>query len=87
MLEKLKNSLLDTELTFIELDNKMIEYGFYSVFDDGATEQIKDCANVVYTSTETNEAEIIISFEITIDNEPDEAEENFYLEVTEIEYI
>lgn len=85
MLEKIKKELLSEEMSFIELDNKMMDFGYYSVFDDGATNDIKDCGNVVYTSTETNEVEIIINFEITIDNEPDEAEENFYLQVTEIE--
>lgn len=85
MLENLRKELIGKEISFVELDNKMMENNFYSVFDNGATIDIKDSKNVVYTNKETNEAEIQIFFNITIDNEPDEVEENFYLEVTSIE--
>lgn len=85
MLENLRKELLNKEMSFVELDNYMMNKGFYSVLDDGATIDIKDSKNVVYTNKETNEAEIQIFFNITIDNEPDEVEENFYLEVTLVE--
>lgn len=85
MLENLRNELIGKELSFIELDNKMMSNGFYSVFNDGVTENIKEDKNVVYTSTETNEAEISISFNITIDNAEDEVPEAFYLEVLQVE--
>lgn len=77
--------LVGKEMSFIELDNAMMEKGFYSVFDDGATDEIKECLNVVYTSKETNEPEIAICFEITIDNGEDEAKEAFYLKVVSVE--
>ncbi|MDD3137525.1 MAG: hypothetical protein PHX08_00950 [Lachnospiraceae bacterium] len=65
----------------------MMENGFYSVFDDGVTSDVKFNKNVVYTSTETNEAEIIVNFEIIVDNNEDEVAENFELKVTTIDTI
>lgn len=85
MLENLRSELLNKEMSFTELDNYMMDQGFYSVYDDGITADIKQDKNVVYTNKETNEAEIKIDFEITIDNAEDEAEEAFYLKVNEIE--
>ena len=41
--------------------------------------------NVIYTATDTNEAEVQIFFEITTDNGEDEAEEAFYLKVTDVQ--
>ena len=85
MLENLRKELLNKEMSFVELDNHMMSKGFYSVFEDRVTENIKQDLNVIYTSTETNETEIKIDFEITIDNAEDEAEEAFYLKVNEVE--
>lgn len=79
--EKIRTEFLGKEVNFYNLDNFMQENGYYSVFDDGATEDIKEEKSVVYTATDTNEAEVIIEFEITIDS----AEENFELKVTSIE--
>ena len=50
-----------------------------------APEDIKNDLSVVYTSTETNEAEILINFIITFNNGEDESEEAFYLKVTGVE--
>lgn len=58
-----------------DLDNFMMESGYYSVFDDGVTADIKQDGNVVYTATDSNECEVQIFFEITTDNGEDEAEE------------
>ena len=33
--------LLNKEMAFVELDNTMVENGFYSVLDDGIVEDIK----------------------------------------------
>lgn len=49
--------------TFIDLDNIMMEYGYYSVMDDGWDMEIIDSQDVVYTNTTTNECEIRIFFE------------------------
>lgn len=82
---ELKNELLNCEMSFVELDNFMMDNGYYSIFDDNVTEQVKSSRSVVYTATDTNEAEIVISFDITIDNAEDEAETAFELKVTDIE--
>lgn len=83
--EKIRTEFLGKEVNFYNLDNFMMTNGYYSVFDEGAIEDIKEDKNVVYTATDTNEAEVIIEFEITIDSAEDEAEENFDLKVTSIE--
>ena len=85
LFEELKSELLNKEISFAELDNYMMSKGFYSVFDDDVTGNIKADKNVVYTNTESNEAEIQIHFTITIDNEEDECEEAFILKVNQIE--
>ncbi len=83
--EKIRTEFLGKEVNFYNLDNFMMENGYYSVFDDGAIEDIKADKNVVYTAMDTNECEVIIEFEITIDSSEDEAEENFDLKVTSVE--
>ena len=83
--EEIKKELVNEEMSFTDLDNFMMESGYYSVFDDGATENIKQDGNVVYTATDSNECEVQIFFEITIDNGEDEAEEAFYLKVTDVQ--
>lgn len=59
--EEIKKELLNEEMSFTDLDNFMMESGYYSVFDDGATENIKQDKNVVYTATDSNECEVQIS--------------------------
>ena len=83
--EEIKKELLNEEMSFTDLDNFMMESGYYSVFDDGVTADIKRDGNVVYTATDSNECEVQIFFEITIDNGEDEAEEAFYLKVTDVQ--
>ena len=83
--EKIRTEFLGKEVNFYNLDNFMMENGYYSVFDDGAIEDIKADKNVVYTGLDTNECEVIIEFEITIDSSEDEAEENFDLKVISVE--
>lgn len=87
MLENLRKELLGQEMNFIELDSYMMSEGFYSVFDDGATDNIKECENVAYKNKENEEFEMLISFEIVNDNEADEAEENFVMKITEVENL
>ena len=84
-MEELKRDLENREMSFVDLDNYMMEHGFYSVFNDGATDNIKECGNVVYTGLESKEAEVIIYFTITIDSAEDEAEEHFYVLINEID--
>ena len=83
--EQLRKELLNSEMNFSELDNFMMTNGYYSVFDDGATEEIKETKSVIYTAVDTCECEVIINFTITIDNSKDEAEENLIMLITRIE--
>ena len=83
--EKIREEILGNEFAFVNLDNYMQENGYYSVFDDGAIEDIKEDKNVVYTAVDTCECEVIINFTITIDNGEDECEEAFELLVTSVE--
>ena len=87
MLENLRKESLGQEMDFVELDNYMMSEGFYSVFDDGATDNIKECENVAYMSKESGEWEVLISFKIIKDNEDDEPEENFVMKITEVENL
>lgn len=82
---ELRRDLLNEEMNFTKLDNSMMRNGYHSVFNDGATLDIKECKNVIYTATDSGECEIKIDFEITIDNEENEIKENFYLKVTAVE--
>ena len=83
--KELNKELKGNEYSFEELDNFMMENGYYSVFGDGVTNDIKEDKNVVYTATDTNECEVKINFEITINNGEDEIGEAFYLKVIDIE--
>lgn len=82
---KIENEILGCELSFLELDNIMVSFGYYSVFDDGITEAIKKDGNICYTSVDSGEVEVQIFFNITIDNGEDEDESAFHLEVTSVE--
>lgn len=84
---ELKKKLLNTEMTFMELDNYMMSNGYYSVFTDGdeVIADVKESKNVVYTAMDTNECEIEISFEITIDNGADEIISAFEMKIKEVE--
>lgn len=77
--------LLNKEMSFVELDNVMVKNGFYSVLDDGVMEDVKSDKKIVYTGVGTGMCEVVVEFEITIDNGEDEDAEAFYLEVTSVE--
>ena len=83
--EEIKKELLNEEMSFTDFDNFMMESGYYSVFDDGVTADIKQDGNAVYTATDSNECEVQIFFEITTDNGEDEAEEAFCLVVKDVQ--
>ena len=91
MLENLRSELVGEEMSFMKLDNYMMQEGFYSVWDDGITENIKQDKNVIYTCQEiendtvTNEISVQIFFDITINNGKNEAEESFYMKIKRIE--
>lgn len=76
--------LVNNEMSFSELDACMVENGYYSVLDDGITEDIKADKCVCYTACDTDECEVRISFEITIDCGEDEDVAAFILKVTDV---
>jgi len=78
--------LVGKEINFVELDNVMVQNGFYSVFDDGITKDIKQDKSVVYIHKATDK-QLALFFEITEDNEADEVEEAFYLIVTSTQEV
>lgn len=57
MLNKLKNELLNESVTLLDLDNLMMNNGFYSIFDDGVINEVLEDGDVVY-------GDIIISFDM-----------------------
>ena len=82
LVNEIKKALLNNEMSFSELDAYMVENGYYSILDDGVTEDIKADKCVCYC--DTNEAEVRISFEITIDCGEEEDTANFILKVTDV---
>ena len=88
-IDKLREMLLNKEMSFMMLDNIMHKicgyYSVFTIFDDGVTKDIKNYLTAVYTAVDTNTAEVQVFFEITADNSEDESEENFYLKVTDIQ--
>ena len=87
MLNKLKSELLGKELYFRDLDTILVSNNFYSLLGDNITEDIKSDLKAIYTNRESNEAEIIINFEIVYNNSSDESEESFILKVLSIDNI
>nr|DAH61458.1 MAG TPA: hypothetical protein [Caudoviricetes sp.] len=77
-------SLVNNEMSFAELDSYMVENGYYSVLDDGATDDIKADKCVYYTACDTNECEVRIRFEITIDCGEGEDPAAFILKVADV---
>ena len=81
---EIKKALVNNETSFVELDSCMVENGYYSVLDGGVVEDIKADKCVCYTACDTNECEVRISFEITIDCGEEEDLANFILKVTDV---
>lgn len=84
-IEKLKEILEGNKISFRNLDNLMLDSGYYSVADDGIEENIKADGNVVYTATDTNEAEVQIFFTILYNNGEDEVNSAFVLRIDSVE--
>lgn len=82
----LKEELIGEEMSFTALDNYMMNNGYYSVFDDGVTDNVKEDLNVAYLPT-NGEPQALIYFEITIDNGEGEAHEAFYLKVLDVQTL
>lgn len=75
------------EMNFMLLNRILADNGYYSVLDEGIPSYIKKKSKAVYHAEDTGKAEIEISFEITENSGPDEIEESFWIEVTDIKRI
>lgn len=80
---ELSKELVGKEISFMELDNFMMESGYRSVFEDGIGENVQEDGNVVYTAEDTLEEEIQIYLEVLESSEEDS--NNFKLKVTGVE--
>lgn len=70
---EIRNLLAEYDyFTLRELDNIMMENGYYSVADDGCYQDCIDSLNIVYTAMNTNECEIQIFFNDIEETEEDE---------------
>ena len=87
--KKLREMLLGKEMSFLLLDDIISSNGYYSAIYDrispGIPKYVKDKLFVVYDSLGKNSNMIVISFDITIDNEPDQPEECFCLKILDIQ--
>lgn len=66
-LTQLRNALQGLEIDLIVLDDRMGSFGYYVARYDGNEDDIMNQKRIIYTAIDTNEAEIVISFEIAID--------------------
>lgn len=84
-IEMLNKELVNNEMEVEELDNMMVENGYYSILDDGVIEDIKRDKKVVYTGVNSGECEVVVNFEIAIDNGEDEVIDAFVMKVISVE--
>lgn len=57
--KKISYELLQREMTIIQLDNEMMLYGFYSVFDSGSIDEMIDSGSIVYKDKNDNKQIIL----------------------------
>lgn len=79
--KELRDELMGEEMKYNQLDNFMMENGYVSIENEGATEFIKDDQNIVYKAEDTLEYEVQIFFNII----EDEGGELFTLKVTDVQ--
>jgi hypothetical protein len=84
LVNEIKKVLVNKEMSFVELDSCMVENGYYSVLDDGATEDIKADKCVFYTACDTDVCEVKINFSIAIDCGEGEDPAAFILKVADV---
>lgn len=84
LVNEIKKALVNKEMSFAELDACMVENGYYSVLDDGVTNDIKADKCVYYTACDTDVCEVKINFGITIDCGEDEDSAAFILKVADV---
>lgn len=82
MINKLRNELLNKELSFLQLDNLMTNNNFYSCFENDIIEYIYSNNEIFYLKIDTDKQ---YKFDIKITVSDDDLTENFYLKVLNIE--
>lgn len=63
-LEKVKKELLNKDFTLIDLDNKMVKLGYYTIEDYGLHDYLLECRNIVYTEFVDSSSSVNISFDV-----------------------
>lgn len=79
---ELSKELVGKEISFMELDNFMVESGYVSEGGNGIGEHIQNDENVVYMADDTEEYEVQIFFEVLESDE--ERSDIFTLKVTSV---
>lgn len=80
LVNEIKKALVNKEMSFAEIDSYMVENGYYSVLDDGVTEDIKADKCVCYTACDYKlKLKLESASEITIDCGEEEDTANFIL--------
>ena len=88
--EVLRERLLNKEMYSFVLDIILQLNGYESAIsnrDDDEIEEIKEEGSVECAAKDTDEAELLISFDIAKNNGPYGIEDSFYLKVTDIKRI
>lgn len=79
-IESIRKSLVNKEVTFCDLDSIMMDWNFYSNYDeDNRILEAKAEGEIYYLWSSDNETQVVINFIITADNEEDEGQEVFDL--------
>ena len=87
-MKNLKAELVGIELTLLELDNKMVERGYYTIFDEGVLEEVLVGKSSAFLSTKDNETQILVSFEVlSLADAEVESLGASYLKITDIENL
>ena len=90
-MSKLEKELLNKKMTFSELDDFMVENGYYSIFFEGVIKDLKKYSSIIYEEEQKEEESIwdeAFKKEVFIDNKIiDEIEKNLIIEITEINFI
>ena len=62
------NELVGKKMSFTDLDDKMMDNGFYSIADDGVANEIKE-SGCAYYESKNGDLAVVISFEVLADLE------------------
>lgn len=81
LLDEMKKELIGREMSFIELDKKMVKFGFYSVADDEIEKDIQRDKNIYYLY---NDEDIVFAVLIEISPFCEDEDGIFYVKIISI---